>query len=386
MELIKLGTIGPAVAEIRYLLTQLGYLTEDKTDDSNKNIYDESTYNAVMSFQQHNGLLADGIVNSATLYLLKGFTYNLGSRVLYYSPQEEFFGKDVLDLQTKLHDLGFYSDRLDARFGKSTHKALSDYQHEFGLKVDGILGPKSCDALNYLNGLTINSGSLQAIHTEQLLKKQGPFIGGKLIAINPSTHHTSSNLPTELLKLETEYLWDIAACLKDKMASVGVNTVITNEPGEMLSDAEVAFKANTLKADILISLHTAFYRNEKPCGIATFHFGNSNGLVSVSGEKLARLIQRELASRTNFKDDKYHGRTWEILRLAKMPTLWIDAGYFTNPTDRETLSQKNSREKIAESILIGIKRYYLLDKDPEETGVMSIQDLLAEELEKADFN
>lgn len=387
MDFLYLGGKSPAIADLRQLLAKLDYLSGFSllsVSEAGKAVFDENLQEAVKVFQQQNGLLATGIVDATTWRLLKGAVHSLGSRVIYYRPEDEYYGKDVLDLQTKLHDLGFYYQKLDARFGKATEEALCNYQHEFGLKVDGVLGPVTCNALGYLDGLTINSGSLQAIQTDEYLRAKGPLLKGKVIAINPSAVFTSSNLAEDTLALAAQYLTDITSKLIEKMQSLGITTKLLNEATAVLPATDIAHKANQSGADILISLHTAYYPTPKPNGISSFYFGSSNGLVSVSGEKLARLIQRELATRTPLNDNRYHGRTWEVLRLAKMTTIWIDTAYISNPTDLNLLDSESNRDKIAEAILVGIKRFYLLDQDLEATGTMELADLLREEIKYAD--
>ncbi|MNJ44414.1 spore cortex-lytic enzyme [Paenibacillus fonticola] len=53
------------------------------------------------------------------------------------------FGTDVYELQGRLGFLGFYHGKLDSYFGPKTQDALKWFQSEFGMKVDGLAGPKT---------------------------------------------------------------------------------------------------------------------------------------------------------------------------------------------------------------------------------------------------
>ncbi|WP_435921187.1 spore cortex-lytic enzyme [Paenibacillus sp. DYY-L-2] len=53
------------------------------------------------------------------------------------------FGKDVYELQGRLGFLGFYHGKLDSYFGPKTRESLKWFQSEFGMKVDGLAGPKT---------------------------------------------------------------------------------------------------------------------------------------------------------------------------------------------------------------------------------------------------
>lgn len=52
-------------------------------------------------------------------------------------------GSDVRELQGRLSFLGFHDGKVDAVFGPATLKSLRTFQQQFGLKVDGIAGPKT---------------------------------------------------------------------------------------------------------------------------------------------------------------------------------------------------------------------------------------------------
>lgn len=52
-------------------------------------------------------------------------------------------GKDVREMQYRLKFLGFYTGKVDGVFGWRSYWALRNFQYEFGLPIDGVLGPKT---------------------------------------------------------------------------------------------------------------------------------------------------------------------------------------------------------------------------------------------------
>ncbi len=49
-------------------------------------------------------------------------------------------GEDVIELQSRLKHIGFYTGKIDGVFGWRTYWALRNFQYEFGLPIDGIAG------------------------------------------------------------------------------------------------------------------------------------------------------------------------------------------------------------------------------------------------------
>ncbi|NQX57328.1 spore cortex-lytic enzyme [Paenibacillus qinlingensis] len=52
-------------------------------------------------------------------------------------------GSDVYELQGRLKFIGFYNGGVDGDYGYKTLTAVKRFQGEFGMKVDGIVGPKT---------------------------------------------------------------------------------------------------------------------------------------------------------------------------------------------------------------------------------------------------
>jgi len=63
---------------------------------------------------------------------------------LYKSGKKSLTHKDI---QLALKSAGFYNGHIDGKIGKSTKKAIREFQKTNGLKADGIVGPKTRDLL-----------------------------------------------------------------------------------------------------------------------------------------------------------------------------------------------------------------------------------------------
>jgi len=56
-------------------------------------------------------------------------------------------GDDVYELQGRLQYLGYYTGKIDGQFGWQTYWAVRNFQYQFGLQVDGIVGPQTREKL-----------------------------------------------------------------------------------------------------------------------------------------------------------------------------------------------------------------------------------------------
>ncbi|WP_335869853.1 spore cortex-lytic enzyme [Bacillus sp. 2205SS5-2] len=54
--------------------------------------------------------------------------------------QQGATGQDVIELQARLQFLGFYNGKIDGVFGWGTYWAVRNFQYEFGLPIDGLVG------------------------------------------------------------------------------------------------------------------------------------------------------------------------------------------------------------------------------------------------------
>ena len=56
-------------------------------------------------------------------------------------------GDSVLEMQTRLAELGYYKGELDGQFGPATKAAVTLFQEQHGLTVDGLFGPNTSAVL-----------------------------------------------------------------------------------------------------------------------------------------------------------------------------------------------------------------------------------------------
>jgi N-acetylmuramoyl-L-alanine amidase len=379
MQLLRRGDTGPAVAQLRAMLTCQGLLPPvSDAAAPPAHSFDLAVEHAVRAFQQRRGLITDGIVGLATYQALCDARQELGCRVLRYVIGRPIRGDDVCTLQERLLELGYDAYRADGIFGVQTEVALRSFQRDYGLFVDGVCGPATMRALRQLQP-KVRGGRPVLLREQEHLRRAGPALRGKRILIDPCLGGTKRGVEVHGA-VEADLMWDLAQRLAARMGATGMETILSRRPDSCPTEAQRATFANTAGANLVLSLHTDSHPSPLASGVATFHFGTGNGVTSTVGEALAQILQRELTARTGMLDCGAHPKTWELLRLTRMPAVRIELGYLTNPEDRRKLLDPVCRDVIAEGVLVAVKRLYLLGENDQPTGTFTFADLLRSEI------
>ena len=82
-------------------------------------------------------------------------------------------GSEVVQIQEKLHSLGYYSGNIDGIYGTGTKTAVKNFQKDKGLTADGIAGTKTLLALG-IGGTESTNG-----YTESELNLLARFISAE---------------------------------------------------------------------------------------------------------------------------------------------------------------------------------------------------------------
>ena len=132
------------VKHIQERLQHYGYYT-GKIDG----IYGSGTLAGVRAFQEANGLRVDGAVGASTLAKLDSNNAVSKSSIgtTYTKLKLNDSNATVKYVQKKLWALGYYNGDWSGVFGNETWKAVKVFQANNGLKVDGIVGPRTWDTL-----------------------------------------------------------------------------------------------------------------------------------------------------------------------------------------------------------------------------------------------
>ena len=117
------------VEDLKNKLNYVGYST-------NQDINELKT--VVEIFVDDNNL--ENINNKEDLWKeLINFGYKLGDRILSFNTKE-LYGSDVEELQELLSRMGFYSEPINGIYSNSVVEAVTRFQENRGLTIDGVVG------------------------------------------------------------------------------------------------------------------------------------------------------------------------------------------------------------------------------------------------------
>jgi N-acetylmuramoyl-L-alanine amidase len=365
--LLRQGDSGPGVSDIRERLRRLGFC-EAPGRHVAFDSFDEGLADAVRAFQQHRGIPVDGIVGPQTFRHLDEARWSLGDRVLLFNPGHLMSGDDVLNLQQRLVNLGFDCGRPDGVFGVATDSALREFQRNVGVPSDGMCGPDTYRALQRL-ARTVGEGELAAPLRERLTwdaVRSG--VAGKVIVLDPG----GADADERLAQVEADIIADVVARLEGRLAAVGTQVLLTRPATPTLvEENRRASFANEVGADLVVSLHVERVELPDANGIATFYFGDPRGGPhSYSGRHAAELMHEQVCQRTDLTDCRTHPRTWDLLRLTRMPAVWMELGYLSHPRDAARLADPRFRDAVADGLAAAVIAYFSPEDvdDPGDIG------------------
>ena len=190
---LRSGARGLGVTQLQNRLVELGYLA------SADGVFGSQTVSAVKSFQQKNGLSADGVAGLKTQQKL--YSADAVPAVIQMTAQPAAVptpyvaataypilqtlksgssGELVSALQTRLQALGYYTGTVDGQYGRATQQAVIKFQRANGLSADGVAGAETLNKL-YVSGTAVAATTLAPTQTPDTAAKETAAISATLL-------------------------------------------------------------------------------------------------------------------------------------------------------------------------------------------------------------
>jgi len=181
---------------------------------------------------------------------------------------------------------------------------------------------------------------------------------GKIIVVDPG--HGGSN-PGAVANGARESDINLAVSLKlrDQLQKAGATVIMTRQTDSMVAPAgstnnqDLAARldiAEAKSADLFIAVHSNDNEDRQIAGTMTF-------FPSGKSDELAAAVQSAVVKETNSIDKGTSPATFYVLRKTSMPSILIEMGFVSNPTEAARLNDDGYRNQITQGIFNGIVRY-----------------------------
>lgn len=165
--------------------------------------------------------------------------------------------------------------------------------------------------------------------------------------------------------LEKDINLALALKLKDLLEKKDLNIVLTRDSDaglysesaankkvdDMQTRCKIITDANPL---FTVSLHQNSYTSPEIKGAQVFYYGQSE-----EGKKLAELLQENLISHVDSQNTRVAkaNESYYLLKKTPTPTVIVECGFLSNPSEAELLSDSAYQDKLARAIYMGIISY-----------------------------
>ena len=213
------------------------------------------------------------------------------------------------------------------------------------------------------------------------------------IALDPGHGGEDGGAVTPLGTVEKDLTLDIARRLRRLLEHNAFEVLMTREHDDTVSLAERAVRANAGGADLFVSIHVNWFKTAEARGPETYYLGPTDDphtlqLAALENRSsgyslgqyrqllenvyldvrrtqphlLARTIQRELDRRQHTGEASPASRGVKMapflaLVATRMPAILTEIAYLSNQEEAQLLAAPEYRQRIAQSLLQGIRAY-----------------------------
>lgn len=351
MRPVRRGDKGKQVVDIQTRLAALGYFLGREGADG---VYGPHTEAAVRTFQQQRLLYANGVVDENTWTELVEAGFKPGDRLLYLRVPY-MRGDDVLYLQRCLDELGFDCGPLDGIFSPPLEVAVTEFQRNAGLNVDGIVGETTLERLRLLKkeGLDNRPGGIPDRMNGYVKVRSFPELR---VSIDPAHGGSDPGEGEVSGRREKDLNLALARALARRLREQGAEVYLVRDRDVTLPLYKRTEIANAWEPHIHLCLHHSWSSSPKPCGAATYFFANQH-YRSMAGKRLAGYIVDALVRKLDRVDLHTHGRNYACLREVKPLSVMVEPGYLSHPDEGLQLADPKLIERTAEAIVEGLESY-----------------------------
>jgi len=205
-------------------------------------------------------------------------------------------------------------------------------------------------ALGYYVGYSVRYSNDRRRIT--VLFRKSPLIG-KTIVVDPGHGGVDMGATGRQGTREKDVNFDVAMRLKEKLEDAGCRVVMTRNDDVFISLYERSHIANSLYADLFISIHTNFHPKSEVKGMEVYYYQGRTDSALLAKSVITKAIEKTQMNSLGVKTNDF-----VVIREAQMPSTLVELGFLSNFEEENMIRSESFREKAAEGIFQGIIEYY----------------------------
>jgi N-acetylmuramoyl-L-alanine amidase len=148
---------------------------------------------------------------------------------------------------------------------------------------------------------------------------------------------------------EKDKTLDVAQRLKRVLQASGYRVIMTRDSDVFIPLGTRVSIANSYRGATFVSIHFNCASRSGANGIETYYYRSDSA-------GLAQSIHRNVVSGAPTENRGIRRRGFYVLRRTAIPSVLVECGFLTNPTEGSLALNSNYRQKLAEQIARGIQR------------------------------
>src|SRR5205814_948318 len=160
--------------------------------------------------------------------------------------------------------------------------------------------------------------------------------------------HDRGGVPGQHIS-EKDKTLDVAQRLKRILQAKGYRVVMTRDSDVFVALGTRVAIANSYRDAVFVSIHFNCASRVAANGIETYYYRGDSA-------SLAASIHRNVLSSAPSENRGIRRRGFYVLRRTSIPSVLVECGFLTNPTEGRLALTGDYRERLAEQIARGIRR------------------------------
>jgi N-acetylmuramoyl-L-alanine amidase len=159
---------------------------------------------------------------------------------------------------------------------------------------------------------------------------------------------------------EKELTLDTAYLIADSLKQMGYKAVLTRKHDTFVPLETRAEIANSLEADLFVSIHYNYSTSKEVDGIEVFYYKEGKTPLSsrvAQSKELGQEVLKKIVSQTGASSRGVKQANFAVVRETEMPAILIEAGFLSNASERAKIHDPAYRRSLAKGIADGVDRY-----------------------------